>query len=55
MSLAIVSGGQRALILGDVAVHPAQITETAGPMTTASTTTNNTESVVNTDDNPDDF
>jgi hypothetical protein len=28
MSLAIVSGGQRALILGDVAVHPAQITET---------------------------
>jgi glyoxylase-like metal-dependent hydrolase (beta-lactamase superfamily II) len=28
MSLAIVSGGQRALILGDVACHPAQITET---------------------------
>jgi glyoxylase-like metal-dependent hydrolase (beta-lactamase superfamily II) len=28
MSLAIVSGGQRALILGDVAIHPAQITET---------------------------
>ena len=28
MSLAIVSGGQRALIMGDVAVHPAQITET---------------------------
>ena len=28
MSLAIVSGGERALILGDVACHPAQITET---------------------------
>src|SRR4029453_211021 len=28
MSLAIVSGGQRALIMGDVAVHPAQVTET---------------------------
>ena len=28
MSLAIVSGGQRALIMGDVACHPAQITET---------------------------
>lgn len=28
MSLAIVSGGQRALIMGDVAIHPAQITET---------------------------
>jgi glyoxylase-like metal-dependent hydrolase (beta-lactamase superfamily II) len=27
-SLAIVSGGERALILGDVACHPAQITET---------------------------
>jgi glyoxylase-like metal-dependent hydrolase (beta-lactamase superfamily II) len=27
MSLAIVSGGQRALIMGDVAIHPAQITE----------------------------
>jgi glyoxylase-like metal-dependent hydrolase (beta-lactamase superfamily II) len=27
MSLAIVSGGQRALILGDVAIHPAQVTE----------------------------
>ena len=26
MSLAIVSGGQHALILGDVAVHPAQLT-----------------------------
>ena len=30
MSLAIVSGGQRALILGDVAIHPAQVTETIG-------------------------
>ena len=28
MSLAIVSGGQRALNMGDVAVHPAQVTET---------------------------
>jgi hypothetical protein len=28
MSLAIVSGGQRALIMGDVAIHPAQVTET---------------------------
>lgn len=28
MSLTIVSGGQRALILGDVALHPAQVTET---------------------------
>ena len=28
MSLAIVSGGQRALIIGDVAIHPAQVTET---------------------------
>jgi glyoxylase-like metal-dependent hydrolase (beta-lactamase superfamily II) len=28
MSLTIVSGGQRALILGDVAIHPAQVTET---------------------------
>jgi glyoxylase-like metal-dependent hydrolase (beta-lactamase superfamily II) len=28
MSLAIVSGGQRALIIGDLAVHPAQVTET---------------------------
>jgi glyoxylase-like metal-dependent hydrolase (beta-lactamase superfamily II) len=28
MSLAIVSEGQRALIMGDVAVHPAQVTET---------------------------
>jgi glyoxylase-like metal-dependent hydrolase (beta-lactamase superfamily II) len=28
MSLAIVSGGQRAFILGDVAIHPAQVTET---------------------------
>lgn len=27
MSLAIVSGGQRALIMGDVAIHPAQVTE----------------------------
>ena len=27
MSLAIVSGGQRALIMGDVAIHPAQLTE----------------------------
>lgn len=27
MSLAIVSGGERALILGDVAIHPAQVTE----------------------------
>ena len=26
MSLAIVSGGERALILGDVAIHPAQVT-----------------------------
>jgi glyoxylase-like metal-dependent hydrolase (beta-lactamase superfamily II) len=32
MSLAIVSGGQRALIMGDVAVHPAQVTETDWPM-----------------------
>ncbi len=28
MSLAIASGGERALILGDVAIHPAQVTET---------------------------
>ena len=28
MSLAIESGGQRALIMGDVAIHPAQVTET---------------------------
>ena len=28
MSLAIESGGQRALIIGDVAIHPAQVTET---------------------------
>jgi glyoxylase-like metal-dependent hydrolase (beta-lactamase superfamily II) len=28
MSLAIVSGGQRAFIMGDVAIHPAQVTET---------------------------
>lgn len=28
MSLAIVSGGQRALIMGDVAIHPVQVTET---------------------------
>jgi glyoxylase-like metal-dependent hydrolase (beta-lactamase superfamily II) len=28
MSLAIASGGQRALIMGDVAIHPAQVTET---------------------------
>lgn len=28
MSLLINSGGQRALVLGDVAIHPAQITET---------------------------
>jgi glyoxylase-like metal-dependent hydrolase (beta-lactamase superfamily II) len=28
MSLAIASGGQRALILGDVAIHPAQVSET---------------------------
>ena len=27
MSLAIVSGGERALIMGDVAIHPAQVTE----------------------------
>ena len=27
MSLAIVSGGERVLILGDVAIHPAQVTE----------------------------
>ncbi len=27
MSLAIVSAGQRALIMGDVAIHPAQVTE----------------------------
>ena len=27
MSLALVSGGQRALIMGDVAIHPAQVTE----------------------------
>lgn len=27
MSLALVSGGERALILGDVAIHPAQVTE----------------------------
>ena len=27
MSLAIVSGGQRALTMGDVAIHPAQVTE----------------------------
>ena len=32
MSLVIVSGGQRALIMGDVAVHPAQVTETDWPM-----------------------
>ena len=34
MSLAIVSGGERALILGDVACHPAQITETDWSMKT---------------------
>ena len=28
MSLAIVSGSQRALIMGDVAIHPAQVTKT---------------------------
>jgi glyoxylase-like metal-dependent hydrolase (beta-lactamase superfamily II) len=27
MSLAIVSGGERALVMGDVAIHPAQLTE----------------------------
>lgn len=32
MSVAILSGGQRALITGDVAVHPAQVTETDWPM-----------------------
>jgi glyoxylase-like metal-dependent hydrolase (beta-lactamase superfamily II) len=34
MSLAIVSGGERAFILGDVACHPAQITETDWSMKT---------------------
>ena len=28
MTLAIVSGGERALIIGDVATNPAQVTET---------------------------
>jgi glyoxylase-like metal-dependent hydrolase (beta-lactamase superfamily II) len=32
MSLAIVSGGERALIMGDVACHPAQVTETEWSM-----------------------
>jgi glyoxylase-like metal-dependent hydrolase (beta-lactamase superfamily II) len=34
MSVAIVSGGERAFILGDVACHPAQITETDWSMKT---------------------